>query len=92
MFDFQYKCAGSGKCIPLVHVCDGDRDCEDGSDEQKCDSNTCAPNHIRCGSGRCILQTWVCDGEKDCPSGEDEPASCTQRTCDPTYFKCANNK
>lgn len=39
--------------------------------------------------------SWQCDGDPDCSEGEDEPATCSKpefHTCDPTYFKCANNK
>lgn len=36
----------------------------------------------------------MCDGVADCPDGFDEPKSCadTAHTCEPTYFKCQNNK
>lgn len=50
---------------------------------------------FRCNSGRCIPLSWKCDGDPDCPSSEDEPLSCKDssfHTCEPTYFKCNNNK
>lgn len=33
--DNQYKC-NNGKCIPLSWRCDGDEDCPEGDDEDKC--------------------------------------------------------
>lgn len=51
---------------------------------------------FRCSStGRCIPRNWQCDGDPDCADGEDEPPSCRDpglHKCEPTYFKCDNNK
>ncbi|XP_053535298.1 complement component C7 isoform X2 [Ictalurus punctatus] len=38
----RFRCQQSGKCVSQSLVCNGDHDCEDGSDEQRCDShNVC---------------------------------------------------
>lgn len=49
---------------------------------------------FRCKSGRCIPFSWKCDSTPDCPNGEDEPPSCSEpsQTCEPSYFKCHNNR
>lgn len=48
---------------------------------------------FQCKNKRCILKSWLCDGDKDCSEGEDEPVNeCAKRSCDPTYFKCKNNR
>lgn len=31
----EFKCVTSGKCIPSGLVCNGEEDCDDGSDEQR---------------------------------------------------------
>ena len=33
--DKPYQCGNTTKCIPESYLCDGDRDCEDGSDEDQ---------------------------------------------------------
>jgi len=75
----------SPHCVPVTWMCDGYKDCEDGSDEFQC---SCQQDEIQCsvcehGSGcsgnvtydlyHCAPKYKTLDGEKDCLSLKDEP-------------------
>ena len=50
--DNQFRCA-SGHCVSELFVCDGDRDCEDYSDEVNCTTRFpggrfCPANRFQC--------------------------------------------
>ncbi|MFO7564110.1 MAG: LDL receptor domain-containing protein [Enhygromyxa sp.] len=68
---------GDGEQIPGDWKCDGEADCEDGSDELGCVELECAD-----GSGS-YPQSWRCDGYDDCEDGSDE-LDC------PGFVECAD--
>ncbi|XP_039555259.1 low-density lipoprotein receptor-like, partial [Passer montanus] len=75
----SFRCRDSS-CVPRLWLCDGERDCRDGEDEEEGGEGRCAPRppapcpplQFSCGSGECVTRRWRCDGSPDCRDGSDE--------------------
>lgn len=73
-------------------VCDGEVDCEDGSDELECgddyviESSDCDLEHFRCADGqKCVPVSAKCDGRRDCSDYSDE-INCGRKFSDSSIF------
>ncbi|KAG7275698.1 hypothetical protein CRUP_011325 [Coryphaenoides rupestris] len=84
----QFQCPDH-RCLDPSYVCDGDRDCADGADEQNCVFN-CTAGQFKCSSGRrCIDSYDRCDGVFDCEDLSDE-LGCHEDSCSDNNAGCTH--
>ena len=52
----QWRCWDRRQCVDTDLRCDGDQDCDDGSDELQCPGpdNTCPDHHLQCSDLSCV--------------------------------------
>uniref|UniRef100_A0A1I8IY13 Very low-density lipoprotein receptor n=1 Tax=Macrostomum lignano TaxID=282301 RepID=A0A1I8IY13_9PLAT len=88
----QFRCLDGKSCVTRSFVCDGFKDCFDGSDESPDICRAAAADcEFHC-DGRCLKASVRCDGTIDCSSGQDE-IGCPGRgaadpACVPINFVC----
>ncbi len=90
----SWPCLDGNKCVSKGFVCDGDTNCNDGSDESlsTCFNWTCVESFWGCNDGvQCIHKTSICDDNPNCNDYSDEDIDfCMNYVCSVGYSKCAS--
>lgn len=86
---YQFQCVTSNACIPKERRCDGDRNCNDHSDEDNC-ASPCSDKQFLCDNGFCVGRQYRCDGIRDCTDGYDEADCPDIKACSHKEFACSN--
>ncbi len=76
-------CASGDQCVDGSLFCDGQRDCDDATDELGCGS--CGPHEYRCDNGECSPDWDYCE----CPDADGDrhrDAACGGDDCDDTTW------
>ncbi|XP_052813290.1 low-density lipoprotein receptor-related protein 2-like isoform X2 [Mya arenaria] len=85
--DYQFPCSNN-KCISLLSLCDGKKDCDNDENEHYCSRRTCDEGYFKCREGRCIPTDFECDYDRDCPDWHHDEFLCKYPPCQNGTFMC----
>lgn len=73
----QLQCKELKQCFNITQICDGRKECPNGSDEsEEICKIPCPLNYFKCVSGQCIPKEFECDKKIDCFDASDEHDRC----------------